>query len=130
MENRYKAFNDLINIMLDQAKVFLGELGEFFPYGSVLTADCTIETLGIINDDDPDFNAEKAISVFSDKIVKEIENDKILIGAIGIDVLLKESGQNAIMIKATDDGIKWHEIFRKINSNYGTNIRSRDSIAF
>lgn len=109
MENHYKAFNDLINIMLDQAKVFLGELGEFFPYGSVLTADCTIETLGIINDDDPDFNAQKAISVFSDKIVKEIENDKILIGAIGIDVLLKESGQNAIMIKATDDGIKWHE---------------------
>lgn len=68
MENRYKAFNDLINIMLDQAKVFLGELGEFFPYGSVLTADCTIETLGIINDDDPDFNAEKAISVFQIKL--------------------------------------------------------------
>ncbi|PZX91847.1 hypothetical protein DOS84_18675 [Flavobacterium aquariorum] len=104
-----KTFDDLIDLMLIQAQKFLEELGEFFPYASVLSSEGELSTLGIYNDDDSDFTAKKAIDVFQNNIQKEIENGSVLIGAIGIDVLIKETNENAIMVKATEDGIKWHE---------------------
>jgi hypothetical protein len=107
--NNDKTFDDLIELMLLQAQKFLEELGEFFPYASVLSSERELSTLGIYNDDDNDFNAKKAIDIFQNNIKKEIENGSILIGAIGIDVLIKETNENAIMVKATDDGIKWHD---------------------
>ncbi|MFW0739949.1 hypothetical protein [Flavobacterium sp. T12S277] len=107
--NNDKTFDDLIELMLLQAQKFLEELGEFFPYASVLSSEGELSTLGIYNDDDSDFNAKKAIDIFQNNIKKEIENGSILIGAIGIDVLIKETNENAIMVKATDDGIKWHD---------------------
>ncbi len=108
MENSDKTFDDLIDLMLSQAKKFLEEMGEFFPYGSVLKSDTTLTTLGIYNDDDKDFNATKAIDVLSNDIKKSINNNEILIGAIGIDVVIN-GNENAIMIKATNDGEKWYE---------------------
>lgn len=107
--NNDKTFDDLIEIMLLQAQKFLEELGEFFPYASVLSSEGELSTLGIYNDDDNDFTAKKAIDIFQNNIKKEIENGSVLIGAIGIDVSIKETNENAIMIKATDDGIKWHD---------------------
>ena len=108
MENNNKTFDDLIDLMLSQATRFLEEMGEFFPYGSILKSDTTLGTLGVYNDDDDDFNATKAIDIFSNDIKKSINNNEILIGAIGIDVVIN-GNENAIMIKATNDGEKWHE---------------------
>ncbi|MEO6176915.1 MAG: hypothetical protein ABIP27_17310 [Flavobacterium circumlabens] len=104
-----KTFDDLIDLMLLQAQKFLEEIGEFFPYASVLSSDEELTTIGIYNDSDNDFNAKKAINIFQNNIQKEIENGSVLIGAIGIDVLIKETNENAIMVKVTDDGIEWHE---------------------
>jgi hypothetical protein len=109
MDNNDKTFDDLIELMLLQAQNFLEEIGEFFPYASVLSSEGELSPLGIYNDNDSDFTAKKAIDIFQNSIKKEIENGSILIGAIGIDVLIKETNENAIMVKATDDGIKWHD---------------------
>lgn len=109
MDNKNKTFDDLIDLMLLQAQKFLEDMGEFFPYASVLSSNEELSTLGIYNDIDDDFNAKKAIDIFSDNIKKDIDNGNILIGAIGIDVLLNEPNKNGIMIKATDNGVKWHE---------------------
>ena len=108
MDNSNKTFDDLIDLMLSQAKRFLEEMGEFFPYGSVLKSDTTLGTLGVYNDDDVDFNATKAIDIFSNNIIKSIKNNEILLGAIGIDVTVNGT-ENAIMIKVTNDGEEWHE---------------------
>lgn len=108
MENSDKTFDDLIDLMLSQATKFLEEMGEFFPYGSVLKSDNTLGTLGIYNDNDDDFNAIKAIGILSDDIKKSIHNNEVLIGAIGIDVTVN-GNENAIMIKVTNDGDKWQE---------------------
>lgn len=109
MDNKDKTFDDLIELMLLQAQSFLEEIGEFFPYASVLSSEGELSTLGIYNDDDNDFTAKKAIDIFQNNIKKEIEEGTVSIGAIGIDVLIKETNQNAIMVKASHDGIKWHE---------------------
>ncbi|MFW0739996.1 hypothetical protein [Flavobacterium sp. T12S277] len=109
MDNNDKTFDDLIELMLLQAQKFLEEIGEFFPYASVLSSEGELSTLGIYNDDDSDFTAKKAIDIFQNNIKKEIEEGTVSIGAIGIDVLIKETNQNAIMVKASHDGIKWHE---------------------
>lgn len=109
MDNKDKTFDDLIELMLLQAQSFLEEIGEFFPYASVLSSEGELSTLGIYNDDDNDFTAKKAIDIFQNNIKNEIEKGTVSIGAIGIDVLIRETNQNAIMVKASHDGIKWHE---------------------
>lgn len=109
MVNKNNTFDDLIDFMLLQAKTFLEDMNEFFPYASVLTSEGELSTVGIFNDDDVDFNAKKAIDILQSKIKSDIENGIIVIGTIGIDVLIKETNVNAIMIKATEDGIKWHD---------------------
>ena len=103
-----KTFDDLLNIMLVQAETFLNEMGEFFPYGSVLTSDQKIKTVGIYNDKE-EMNAQKGIDILTKNIIESLEAKEILIGAIGIDVIISETKSNGLMIKASDDGEKWHE---------------------
>lgn len=103
-----KTFNNLIEIMLLQAKTFLNEMGEFFPYGSVLTNKQTIKTIGLYNDE-KELTATEGIDILSTDITKSIESGDVLIGAIGIDVIISDSKENGLMIKATDDGTVWHE---------------------
>lgn len=119
MSKESKNFDSLIELMLFQAQKFLEEMGEFFPYASVLTSSKELSTIGIFNDDDDNFNAQKAIDIFTNKIKQGIDSGEILIGAIGVDVLLKESNQNAIMVKVTDNGVKWHNrnFIYKITNN-------------
>jgi hypothetical protein len=109
MVNKDNTFDDLIDFMLLQAKTFLEDMNEFFPYASVLTSEGELSTVGIFKDDDVDFNAKKAIDILQNNIKRDIENGIIVIGTIGIDVLIKETNENAILIKATEDGIKWHD---------------------
>lgn len=104
-----KTFDDLIALMIYQAQTFLQEAGEFFPYASVLAKNNSLETVGIMNTDEEDFDALKAIAVFENKIAEQIKSGEIFIGAIGVDVIISETKQNALMIKASDDGVKWHE---------------------
>ncbi|THD32378.1 MAG: hypothetical protein DI588_07090 [Flavobacterium johnsoniae] len=107
-ETNKKTFDDLLNIMRVQAKVFLDEMGEFFPYGSVLTNKQTIDTLGLYNDE-KELTVTEGIDILSNYIIKSIQCGDILIGAIGIDVVISNSKESGLMIKATEDGIKWHE---------------------
>ena len=108
MNKQNKKFDDLVDLMLSQAKEFLKEMGEFFPYGSVLLANKELSTIGIYNDDDNRFNTNKAIEIFTNHIKEGINKGEILVGAIGIDGFIKENNKNVVMIKVTDDGIKWH----------------------
>ncbi|UUC44164.1 hypothetical protein [Flavobacterium cerinum] len=102
-------FDELVTLMIYQAKAFLEETREFFPYASVLTTRNTLETVGIMNSDDENFDAIKAIVIFKSKIAEQIKSGEIFIGAIGIGVTISETNQNALMIKASDNGVRWHE---------------------
>lgn len=106
--NNDKTFEDLIELMLSQAKRFLEELGEFFPYASVLDSQKQLSTLGIY-DDKTDFDANKAIEIFEGEIKKRIDNGEILLGAIGINGFVRAENKNVILLKVTNDGIEWHD---------------------
>lgn len=106
--NTDKTFEDLIELMLSQAEKFLEELGEFFPYASVLNSKKELSSLGVFDDKD-DFNAKEAIDIFEKEIKKRIDNKEILLGAIGINGYIRVENRDVILLKVTNDGITWHE---------------------
>lgn len=108
MKNKNKIFEDLIKLMLDQAERYLQELGEFFPYGSVVNKDNELVTLGIYSDEKL-FNAKIAIDKIQTEIINKFDNAEIIYGAIGIDGFINATNENVVFIKVTDNGVDWHQ---------------------
>lgn len=108
MKKEDKTFEDLIELILDQAERYLQELGEFFPYASVLNKNNELVTLGIYSDEKL-FNAKIAIDKIQTEIINKIDKGEIIYGAIGIDGFINATNDNVVLIKVTDNGVDWHQ---------------------
>ena len=99
---------------IDQAKFYLEASKEFYPFGTVLKIDGTLNPVGIdLGGDYPDIN--EMIRIMEKSIVQRIKDEEIVAGAVGIDIFLKSDDTNkkisAIEIRSLNkDNISktWH----------------------
>jgi hypothetical protein len=78
----------LKNIIVEQAKFFLSEVGEFYPFGAMVNADGSIVPLGVqLENDYP--NLMEVILVLEEAIIDKLKNREAKIGGIGTDVNYK-----------------------------------------
>jgi hypothetical protein len=78
-------YQQLLDSLFAQAKYFLEEAGEFYPYGSVLDADLQIRPLGFFSD--KEYPEAKEVLMQLETAVKEgLKNGKYLAAVIGVDV--------------------------------------------
>jgi hypothetical protein len=73
--------------VLDQAKYFLDNSDEFYPFGSILTNDGEIRPLGAFTGDDFP-GSEELINVLEKSIKEGVQNHRYIGGGIAIDVFL------------------------------------------
>lgn len=99
---------------IDQAKFYLEASKEFYPFGTVLKPDGTLNPVGIdLGGDYPDIN--EMIKVMEKSIIQRIKEGEIIAGAVGIDIFLRlevsDKKISAIEIRTlNEDNISktWH----------------------
>ncbi|TYA74817.1 hypothetical protein [Seonamhaeicola marinus] len=106
MEKRQKI---LINI-LEQAKTYLEEIGEFAPFGAIINSEGQEVPLGYYSDEnivDSLIAIEKLKEHIKDKIIDN--NSKI--GAIGVNVSINVNDEpsDALLVVITENGKEWSE---------------------
>lgn len=99
----------LINHVKTQAKIYLNEAHEFFPYGANLQANGSIVPVGVYVENYID--SRELIEILEQGAKEDLENGKAIWFAMGIDISLnsKDKKENAILIKATKNGDEWYE---------------------
>ena len=99
-------FKKIIDAIVVQARGFLEEMGEFYPFGTMIDANGKIYPMGIfIEDDNPPSNI--LIEMLEKQIVEGITSGVYIMGSIGIDIYLNpENGKkdNAIEIRTLMQG--------------------------
>ncbi len=106
--NKENTFEDLIDFMFLQAEKYLLDLKEFFPFASAINSKKEIISIGIF-DDDINFDANKAIEVFSVEISKRIAEGELLLASIAINGYVKSEDKDVILLRFTNNGLEWHE---------------------
>jgi len=107
----------LIQIIKQQAEVFLLDAGEFFPFGSCIDSDNKIIPIGAFIEHENDRPASlEVISLLESGMHKELEQGRYLCGAIAVDVLLKENEKtfDAMQIRFFEIGKEYVETFKYI----------------
>lgn len=103
--------------IISQAKYFLDNMDEFYPFGAVVDNLEAVKPISFYNGDE--FPSSKLIIGYLEKIIIDgIQNSEYLSGAIGIDILIKLEGEekNAIEIReysAQGQSISRVEYFKK-----------------
>lgn len=108
---------------IDQAKFYLEASKEFYPFGTVLKHDGTLNPVGIdLGGDYPDIN--EMIKVMEKSIIQRIKEGEIVAGAVGIDIFLNSEINNkkisAIEIRTlNEDNISktWHLPYVIVNED-------------
>jgi hypothetical protein len=102
----------LENVIFKQAEVFLLDAGEFFPFGSYIDLNGVIKPVGVYaeNENPP---AEELIVILKNYLNEGLESDKILIGAIGLDVNVKNDGRkyDALQVLFLEKGFENSKYF-------------------
>jgi hypothetical protein len=108
---------------IDQAKFYLEASKEFYPFGTVLKHDGTLNPVGIdLGGDYPDIN--EMIKVMEKSIIQRIKEGEIVAGAVGVDIFLNSEINNkrisAIEIRTlNEDNISktWHLPYVIVNED-------------
>ncbi len=95
----------LIKNIKDQAKVYLQDAGEFFPFGAKLMSNGEIIPVGVYVENYT--NSQELVGLLEKAAIEEIKKEGVLWYAIGIDVNV--DSKNALMIKLTNDGKEWYQ---------------------
>ena len=80
----------LIEILKQQAEVFLLDAGEFFPFGTYINMQNEIIPMSAYFENDQTSTAE-VIELLEKALKDKIEKKECQIGAIGIDVTIKDN---------------------------------------
>jgi hypothetical protein len=77
----------VIDIVLKQAKVFLEDAGEFFPFGAAITDGNEIVTVGVkLDDEHPRVN--EVLDYLTSGINNALQNGRYIFAALGVNVTL------------------------------------------
>ncbi|MEE1946443.1 hypothetical protein VRU48_15065 [Pedobacter sp. KR3-3] len=90
----------ILENILEQAKAYLTELHEFAPFGSAINLDGEIKPLGVYIDEE-EIDSLKMIEMLQNHILRMINDNKFIIGAIAIDITVNASGNsyNAVEVR-------------------------------
>lgn len=78
-------YQQLLDALIAQAKYFLNEAGEFYPYGTVLDANLQIRPLGFYSEEEyPE--ATEVLMQLETAVKEGLKNGKYLAALIGVDV--------------------------------------------
>jgi hypothetical protein len=119
-------YQQLLDSLIGQAKYFLEEAGEFYPYGSVLDADLQVRPLGFYSDEE--YPEAKEVLMQLETAVKEgLKNGTYLAAVIGVDVLVTVPGEgnsekrNALEVRTySEDALVFigYSIYEKTDEGY------------
>lgn len=102
-------FVEIKDNIVAQAKYFLENADEFYPFGAVVNKENKLKPVGIyLEEDNP---ASKVVLIELEKALKNgIDANEYLIGAIGVDVYLTVNNEkrNALEVR-----IYTHDMFEK-----------------
>jgi hypothetical protein len=88
-----KEINRLIDNIMDQARCFLTDGGEFYPFGSVIKPDRSIVPLGVyLENDHPD--STEVLQILEESIKSRLLKREAIVAGIGLDVLYKPAGES------------------------------------
>jgi len=82
----------LKNVLIDQAKYFLANAGEFYPFGAVISTDGDIVPLGAQFENDRP-TPQEVIGVLENSILRKLSKNEVKIAGIGTDVNYKPAGE-------------------------------------
>lgn len=89
----------MLNYLIGQAKYFLEEEGEFYPYGTVIDAELQIKPLGYYSEQEYPEPAQ-VLNDLETAVREGLSNGKYLAASIGVMVMIKADEQET---EATDD---------------------------
>lgn len=115
----------LVDLIKQQAKIFLLDAGEFYAFGTAISNSDQIIPLAVYVANEPD-KPESAplIELLSAHIYQGIANNEYKAAAIGIDVIIKEHGErfDAIQIQIFDRAGSSFQIVKYILSETGVSF--------
>jgi hypothetical protein len=83
--------NNQIDLIIEQAKAFLADAGEFYPFGSVVKSDGTLTPVGAYLENDHPASIE-VLEVLQKSLLQRLKQKEVVAGAICLDVLYKPAG--------------------------------------
>lgn len=79
------------DVIIAQAKYFLADAGEFYPFGSILKPNGNIVPIGVyLENDHPD--SSEVLQILQNSIEVSLKNGEAIVAGIGLDVLYKPEG--------------------------------------
>ena len=113
----------LRDVIINQAKYFLANAGEFYPFGAMIAKDGSITPLGVqLEDDHP--HPQEVIEVLESAIIKKLKNREAQFVGIGTDVNYKPVGRiekkSAIQIRilGDDKSVDYYLSYRTENGEF------------
>lgn len=90
----------LTNLVLSQAKLFLDDAGEFFPFATAIDKNNNIKPVGVFFENDNPNSSE--VFNFLEKVVRQnLSNGVYISAAIGLDVYITNNGEKRTAIQIT-----------------------------
>lgn len=102
-----------IQIILNKAKIFIKEIGEFAPFGLILKDEKWINLASY----DEKLDSIKMRNVLINSIKEDFNSNKIIFG--GVCVNATKDNKDLIIVYNTSDGIEWFELFYEYKINKG-----------
>lgn len=80
-----------LSVIIEQARLFLTDAGEFYPFGVIVKIDGSLSPVGVQMDNDhPD--STEVLEMLQESILQSLKNKEAVAGAICLDVLYKPAG--------------------------------------
>jgi hypothetical protein len=97
----------LINVIKQQAEMFLLDAGEFFPFGALINKENKIiPTAAYLEDENDGPQSQPLIEMLEESLKRGLANGDYIIGAVAFDILFTENDEKydaiAIRIYETD----------------------------
>lgn len=80
-----------LDLIIAQAKAFLADAGEFYPFGSVVKPDGTLTPVGAYMENDHPASME-VLEILQESLLQRLKKGEIVAGAICLDVLYRPAG--------------------------------------
>jgi len=90
----------LVHYIRTQAKAFLAEMEDFYPFGAAVTTDGELKPLAAYLDEE-ELSVQALLAILEAHIEKELTCERFRIGAIAIAITIKEASQafDAVQIR-------------------------------
>lgn len=100
------SLKQVIDLSIEQAKYYLENAGEFYPFGTIEHVDGQLQPVGMTTGEDyPD--SKELISLLVESITGRILQKKLRAGAVGVDALISlpefKEKVSVVEIKAIDE---------------------------